>query len=171
MGSSSRSFLNPPTSQTALVSSIQSVRDLVERKLQRMEELEVAWESLNDQLTALAAERDHYAGLFQLAPDGFVVTDGNGTIRELNVAAQQLLRYPMPQLVGKALQLFVRMEDRIAFRANLNELLAGGASAPMSWTGAFNGGSRPKIDVRFSVGAIRLPDENFQLCWGLRPEK
>src|SRR5262245_44552693 len=63
-----------------------------------LEELRVAEEELqarNDELAAtqadLEAERERYRELFEQAPDGYVVTDPEGVVREANRAAAALL--------------------------------------------------------------------------------
>ena len=78
------------------------------------EELQVTEEEIrqqNDELRAarrdLEAERRRYQELFTLAPDGYVVTDGKGTIEEANAAASHLLGVPGEFLVGKPLTIFV----------------------------------------------------------------
>ncbi len=78
-----------------------------------VEELHVAEEELrqqNDELaaqrTALESERYRYIDLFEFAPDGYLVTDLFGVIREANRAAGDLLDMEQRFLVGKPLMLF-----------------------------------------------------------------
>ncbi|HZQ73563.1 MAG TPA: PAS domain-containing protein [Burkholderiales bacterium] len=132
-----------------------------------MEELHVASEQLQSLSEDLARQRNHYAELFRCSPYGYVVTDGDGLIRELNLAAQSLLRYPGTNVVGRPLQLFVTNESRTMLRTSLNRLLADSVGAVVSWSGVLNGGSRPKIAVDFTVG--RLPSDGgaLRLCWVL----
>src|SRR5262245_6603341 len=73
-----------------------------------LEELHVAEEELrqqNDELVlsrqTLEAERQRYRDLFERAPDGYVVTDKRGTIREANRVAARLLGVAQQALVGK----------------------------------------------------------------------
>jgi PAS domain S-box-containing protein len=93
------------------------------------EELNVAEEELreqNDQLLeaqrALEQERLRYCDLFETAPDGFVVTDMLGTVRQANKAALELLRAPERAVVGKPLIVFIAAEERRAFRTLLARL-------------------------------------------------
>src|SRR5437870_752051 len=86
------------------------------------EELRVAQEELRVQNEALAeaearavAERDKYRDLFEFAPNGYLVTDAEGTVRELNKAACELLQITPRYAPGKPLSLFVRKEDRAEF--------------------------------------------------------
>jgi PAS domain S-box-containing protein len=98
-----------------------------------LEELRVTSEQLREQNAELIAtravveaERRRYQELFELAPDGYLVTDALGVIREANRAAQALLRKRRDFLVGKPLSVFVASEDRLAFR-DLISRLEGGA--------------------------------------------
>lgn len=91
-----------------------------------LEELNVAEEELrqqNEELYAardlLEQERQHYRDLFELAPDGYLVTDTLGVVREANRAAAALLAVAPDRLVGKPLASFVALPDRRAFRREL----------------------------------------------------
>jgi PAS domain S-box-containing protein len=94
-----------------------------------LEELHVAEEELrqqNEELVvargALESERQRYQDLFELAPDGYLVTDAAGTIREANRAAAELLGVLHTYLVGKPLIIFVPEEARRAFRSQLTQV-------------------------------------------------
>ncbi len=97
-----------------------------------LEELEVAGEELvqqNDELAAayglLEVERQRYRELFEFAPDGYLVTDGQGLIQEANQAAINLLQFDLKFVLGKPLTIYVEENDRRAFRARLNRLNSG----------------------------------------------
>ena len=96
-----------------------------------LEELHVATEELRqqgDELAAtcqtLEAERRRYQELFEFAPDGYLVTDDKGVIREANLAAGALLGVAPQYLLGKPLAVFADQADRPAFYTHL----ASGAS-------------------------------------------
>ncbi len=91
-----------------------------------MEELQVAEEELRSQNEALAqahlqmeAERLRYQDLFEFAPDGYLVTDLLGVIREANRAAAQLLGISPRFLSGKPLASLIAESDVRAFRQHL----------------------------------------------------
>ena len=91
-----------------------------------LEELQVASEESRLQNEELAMARRHaetdrqrYLELFDFAPEGYVVTDLDGTIQEANRAASTLLSVPQRFLHGKPLTLFVGEEDLKAFRTQL----------------------------------------------------
>ncbi len=93
-----------------------------------LEELRVAEEELrqqNDELLefhlALDALRGRYQDLFELAPDGYFVSDGLGVIREANLAAARLLEMDARRLVGKPLAAFIVPSEVRAFRQYLVE--------------------------------------------------
>jgi PAS domain S-box-containing protein len=94
-----------------------------------LEELNVAEEELraqNEDLVIarakLEAERQRYLDLFEFAPDGYLVTDEVGKIREANRAAATLLNVSQKFLIGKPLVNFIPYEERRTFRSKLNQL-------------------------------------------------
>ena len=114
-----------------------------------MEEMRVAEEELrqqNDELEesrrAIEAERQRYHDLFDFAPDGYLVTDLAGVIREANRAAGELLGVAPRYLTRKPLASYVAMEDRAAFRGGLNRLLRIGAARGLDRPDAAAAGSR-----------------------------
>jgi PAS domain S-box-containing protein/putative nucleotidyltransferase with HDIG domain len=72
-----------------------------------------------------AADRS-YRDLFTLAPDAYLVTDGQTIITESNQAAATLLMMDQGSLKGKALTHFVVEADRSAFQAILIQVRGGG---------------------------------------------
>ncbi len=98
-----------------------------------LEELQVAEEELrlqNEELMTarqmVEMERQRYQDLFDFAPDGYLVTDPQGVIREANRMAAILLQVPQGFLVGKPLLLFVTPEDRRSLSTGLMALRAEG---------------------------------------------
>jgi PAS domain S-box-containing protein len=95
-----------------------------------MEEMRVAEEELYTQNHELEEsrrqveeERHRYRELFDFAPDGYLVTDLNGLIREANRAAGELLGVSPRHLSGKPLAAYISMDERAGFRFGLNRLL------------------------------------------------
>lgn len=125
------------------------VRDITERK--RMEEtllaigrrsqraketLHITQEELSAQNAALAAaralaesEQERYFDLFDSAPDGYVVTDADGTILEANRAATAMLGTVRGRLQGVALCQYVLPEQQEWFRGALSRLAKEGGGA------------------------------------------
>ncbi len=95
-----------------------------------LEELQVAEEELrqqNEELMiaqeAVAAERQRYQDLFEFAPDGYLVTDANATIGEVNRVAAELINVSQNFLVGKPLDLFFTEPERQDFYSEMTRRL------------------------------------------------
>jgi PAS domain S-box-containing protein len=80
-------------------------------------------QALNEELTqaqqAAIREQLRYRELFEFAPDGYLVTDLNGGIQEVNRAAAALLNIAPHRLARKPLAVFIARETRQAFRAHI----------------------------------------------------
>ena len=97
-----------------------------------LQELQVAAEQLRQQNEELAEsrntteqQRQHYQELFEFAPDGYLVTDKESSLLEVNQTAAQLLNVPTERLVGKPLVVFVAPEERRDFYSQLRQLQKG----------------------------------------------
>lgn len=71
----------------------------------------------------LEAQRQHYQDLFELAPDGYLVTNTEGIIQEANLTAAKLLNVSKHFLVGKPIINFVVLEERQQVRSEMLQLL------------------------------------------------
>jgi PAS domain S-box-containing protein len=74
------------------------------------------------------ADRARYEAAFEFAPDGQLLTDGQGLILRGNQAAAALLRCPKEFLAGKPLGLFVAGSHRSRFYESLARLWQGVSS-------------------------------------------
>ncbi|MFL5539693.1 MAG: PAS domain-containing protein, partial [Longimicrobiaceae bacterium] len=108
------------------------VRETLEELLVALEELEVSDEELHAQNESLAAsqlmlegERRRYADLFHFAPDPYLVTGPDGTVREANRAAAALLGVAERAFPGKPLSVFVARGEVRAFREQVNRAAHG----------------------------------------------
>ena len=97
-----------------------------------LQELQVAAEELRQQNEAgreshklVEQERQHYQELFEFAPDGYLVTDKEASILEVNQTAAQLLNASAQRLVGKPLVVFVAAEERRDFYSQLRQFQKG----------------------------------------------
>lgn len=125
-----------------------------------LEELRIAEEELCSQneallLTqqALEAERQRYQDLFEFAPDGYIVTDRYGAVREANRAAIELLGVGHRYLIGKPLVNFVPEEQRRAFRSVLNQLPT--IQRVQEWEIEMVGRKGTAFDAAVTVEAVR----------------
>lgn len=94
-----------------------------------LEQLQVAEEELRQQNEALVSahktisiEQQRYRDLFEFAPDGYVVTDLHGVVREANRIAAAMLNIEQKYLLGKPLVNFIPESHRRSFRLMLNQL-------------------------------------------------
>ena len=93
------------------------------------QELAIAEKELRRQAEALASsrralenERQRYFGLFHGAPDGYLITDMAGVVRDANDRAVELLEAHRARLVGKPLSVFVPEDQRTEFGKALARL-------------------------------------------------
>ncbi len=152
----------PPTdvSQNGFKSKIEEIQkhllkaqsgsqaDLLKEALESLqisfEELCVAEEEMrvqNEELIAvnqeLHKEHQRYLELFDFAPEGYLVTDLDGTIQEANLAVAALLNVRREFLVGKPMLVYVNEEDRKIFRFSAYQLEARGYHPGMGgWNAA-----------------------------------
>ncbi|HVS37543.1 MAG TPA: PAS domain S-box protein, partial [Gemmataceae bacterium] len=104
--------------ETALAQVQESLGELGRREERARRQLHSAEASL-----AEAREQSlRYHGLFEFAPDAYVVTDLSGIIQEANFAATQLFGSAKEFLIGKPLPFFVHADDRRGFYNRLTRL-------------------------------------------------
>lgn len=78
------------------------------------EELYLQNEEIVNKRRLAEIECQRYQNLFELAPDGYLVTDAEGKIREANLAAATLFNIPQHSLVEKQMVIFVPIEETSA---------------------------------------------------------
>ncbi|MBD2110069.1 diguanylate cyclase [Nodosilinea sp. FACHB-13] len=140
-----------------------------------LEELRTAHEELIQQNQALAdyrqqleIERQRYQDLFNLAPDGYLVTDTKGIIQAGNVAIAAMLCQPQESLVGKPMVLFLPIKHRRAFYAMLAQLSRAAQALPKkAWETKLLPREGPDIDVAITVSISREGRESH-LRWLVR---
>ena len=94
------------------------------------EELRVQNEELNASRSELDRTRARYQDLFETAPDGYLVTDPEGTIQEVNRAAIHLLGRPAAELRGNPFSSLLPAGERENYLQLLASLTAGTTAAP-----------------------------------------
>jgi two-component system, OmpR family, sensor histidine kinase VicK len=102
--------------------AIEELQSTVEQLQAVEEELRQQHDELVETRRQVATERARYTALFDLAPDGYLVTNAAGVIQEANRAAVALLAVSPEVLVGKPLLLWIAKEDRLAFHTQLSRL-------------------------------------------------
>ena len=103
----------------------------------RTEEVNTLSEALEQTREQLDAQAARYLDLFELAPDGYLVTDANGVILESNRAASGLLGSPARFLYRKPVIVFVDAEQRRLVLDCLNEALTVSANSVVGFEAGF----------------------------------
>jgi len=116
----------PPLVQQASQRRLSDAHEALQRTLEEVELAERELAQQNEELIAareaLEVERHRYRELFELAPDGYVISNAQGIVEEANQAAAALLRTSDIALRGKPLAVFVAPPGRQAFRSLLREV-------------------------------------------------
>ncbi|BDA72254.1 PAS/PAC sensor signal transduction histidine kinase [Calothrix sp. PCC 7716] len=108
---------SPLHEQDLLVQAVEELHVALEELQVADEELRAQNQSLAEAHFSLAQERERYQELFDLAPDGYVVTNTDGKIQKANNAAAEMLNIPKHFLEGKVLVNFIAESERRAFRS------------------------------------------------------
>jgi PAS domain S-box-containing protein len=135
-----------------------------------MEALDALWEELEGQSECVAREKKRYLEFFNSASDAYLVTESNGTIREANRKAAELLGAPAPELRDKPLAAFVPPEEQVNLMLRLARLRANVELGTDAWRGAICAGQGATRGVDFNVRASSRPSSGGAcFCWLLRP--
>lgn len=107
----------------------------------------------------LELERQRYQDLVELIPDGYILTDAAGVIRQVNQVMITLVNTQSQYLLGQSLVSLVMPEDVSLFQAKLNQL--------QQFKGLNGTASSDRIE--FSVRLHRRPNQGFNalLCLSL----
>jgi PAS domain S-box-containing protein len=95
------------------------------REVRAEEPLHTHADELGKSRKLLESALRHYQDLFDRAPDAYIVTDGDGLIREANVAAGRLLDTRPDRLIGSYLASFVTGPERREFRLTASRVASG----------------------------------------------
>lgn len=141
-----------PEEHNMLAQTFEELRMTLEELQVAEEELRAQNEELEGARQSVEAEHRRYLDLFELAPDGYLVTDMNGTIREANRAAALLLRADQAFLVGKPMAVFIGKEDLRAFRTGV---LVAQDTGAMEWEFRVRPREGDPLDVAVRVSILR----------------
>ncbi len=155
------------TALEELAGAAEELRQQNEELCQQNEELVNARRLAEVERQIAATERQRYLELFEFAPDGYLVTDTEGTIQEANCAAAVLLNVSQQLLIGKSLFTFVAEPEGLAFQSQLRSLPVG------DWVRSFELRLQPRhqrlVDVALTVAAGRNQQGKLvALRWLLR---
>lgn len=170
-----------PANSFSLYATAKNVTQMLRSRLQStpeasgelhaaIEEIQTLWEELQGQSDVLAGERQRYADFFEYAPDGYVVTEPHGEIREANRAARELLGLQPGTMDGKSIVSFIAESDRPAFRGKLITVRGRPESEVDEWECAVaRGGDGEMVRVSIRVRPIKVRRKNAEgLCWLIR---
>ncbi|HAZ45413.1 MAG TPA: phosphoacceptor domain-containing protein [Cyanobacteria bacterium UBA11369] len=138
----------------------QRLAEEIAKFCQRLGSLQVAGEevpaskvALNATCLGIEAERRRYQELFELAPDGYLVTDGEAGILEANCAAANLLKQNREHLLGKSLVDFIARSHRAKFRTQLSQ--SGSSENTREWEMPLAPVKGKSLRVNFTANPVR----------------
>jgi len=96
--------------------SVEETRHLLRELLAQQTRLELQNEALRQTQDELAASRERYFDLYDLAPVGYFTLTDQGLITEVNLTATRLLGLPRSGLLKQPLSAFIHPEDQERYR-------------------------------------------------------
>jgi PAS domain S-box-containing protein len=142
-----------------------------EELLCTVEDLSGTSEELVSQYQQLRYERFRYQNLFQIAPDGYLVTDASGKILEANQFVVDLLAISCDFIVGKPFIVFVAPDQRELFYNKFNHVCLhnNANSANTSWEMTLTPREGNPFLAELTVTKnIDSETNGIQLCWIIR---
>jgi PAS domain S-box-containing protein len=158
-------FTKSPTEQDLIPESLQELASTVEELCVAAEELRQQNDELVETRTLLEQERQHYQELFELAPDGYLVTDMYGIIKEVNENAARLMGRRRDFIIGKPVIVYVANGEHVAFRRLLARLQR--EQSISNWETKIQLRDGPSFPVAVTVSRIR-DHASGQVSVGLR---
>ncbi|HEY9643454.1 MAG TPA: PAS domain-containing protein [Coleofasciculaceae cyanobacterium] len=156
--------LNAPTQEGLLEKALKELYLVLEELQTSQEELYQQNQELKDSQQAIDLERQRYQALFELAPNGYLVTDLQGKICQANrYATTRLFCAPQAYLINKPLLVFIHEPDRPLFQAQLAHL-----TPDQPWEVTLNPCKGALISVEMTVTRIKdVQNRGDRLLWSL----
>jgi two-component system, cell cycle sensor histidine kinase and response regulator CckA len=153
-----------PVRQDLLGKALQDLYLVLEELQTSQEELKHQNQDLIATRQAVELERQRYQALFDLAPNGYLVTDIRGNIHQANHhASARLFCTPQEYLVDKPLLVFIHEPDRPQFQERLAHLRPG-----RDWEVTLNPPNGTLIAVAITVTRLKDPQRLGDiLLWSL----
>jgi PAS domain S-box-containing protein len=137
----------------------------------RTEEVSTLSEALEQTQEQLDAQATRYLELFELAPDGYLVTDANGVILESNRAASGLLGSPARFLYRKPVIVFVDAMERRLVLNHLHDAQTASVNGVVSFEAAFAPPNGRPFPASVHLTASRsYGSEAMHVRWLIRDE-
>ncbi|MEO7557765.1 MAG: EAL domain-containing protein [Gammaproteobacteria bacterium] len=164
-----RAAVLPPEEQNlALFEAIEELGTSLEELQVAQEELRQQNEHLSEAQRLIETERQRYSELFECAPDGYLITDLDGVIREANQAAVQMLNVKPLYIDAKPLITFISRNDRKAFRTQLSRLRFL-ERTPEEWVMVLHPRRAKPFPAALMVATVRDPlNQPIALRWTVR---
>ena len=107
-----------------------------------------------------------YRAVFEAAPNGIVIVDEQGTIRDLNPSAERLFGYAREELLGVAVEELVPESSRESHRAELEGYLHAPRARPMGIGLELKGRRKDgvEIPVEISLSPMRTERGRFVIA-------
>jgi diguanylate cyclase (GGDEF)-like protein/PAS domain S-box-containing protein len=157
-----------PIHPELLAVALENLNLVLEELRTAHEELMLQNQALADYRQQLEIERQRYQDLFNLAPDGYLVSDARGMIQAGNVAIAALLHLPQELLVGKPMVLFLPVKHRRAFYAVLAQISRSPQTlSPKTWETQLVPRQGAAVDVAITVSVSQERGEG-RLRWLVR---
>lgn len=161
-----------PVQPDLMTAALKDLNFVLEELQTAQEELVEKNQTLINYHQQLETERQRYQELFNLAPDGYLVSDTRGVIQEANVAIADMLKVSQENLIGKPLVLFFPEKDHLAFYSTLTNLHRINATNPLpvqTWDTQLCSRQVPTIDVAITLSCGRQGDGTVtSLRWLIR---
>jgi PAS domain-containing protein len=133
-----------------------------------LDEIELLWDEVQGRSENLAGSGASLAAFLELAPDAYLVTEGDGTIRLANRMAVELMETSTRELYAKPLEAYVREQDRCALAQELESLSGEEDNTWHIWWSTLHFKDGSDLDVEFRVRGFHPPDGPPLFCWLLR---
>ncbi|MEI6380546.1 MAG: PAS domain-containing protein [Cyanobacteriota bacterium ELA615] len=88
-----------------------------------LEELQVQQEELLANQSQLESSYRFYQEFFDCAPNGYLITNEEGVIEQVNQSVANILKIRQDFIIGKPLSIFIAPSDRNLFFSQLNKFL------------------------------------------------
>jgi PAS domain S-box-containing protein len=118
---------------------------------------------LSDTRHQVDLERQRYRTLFELAPDGYLVTDETGKIYHANRAAERLFDLPQAGLVGKPLMVLIEQSDWSEFQRQLAQ-----PDPATAWEITLQPQQQEPVTVAIATNVLQDSRRGATILWSLR---
>ena len=129
-------------------------------------DLKALWLDLSAHIEVVASERQQYLEIFEQASDAYLVTERDGTIRDVNGPAVDVLQRRRRHLRGTPIAALVALDQRREFRRRLQALTARPADAERTWRTIFEAPGL-RTEVILTARLIERSQDVGGICWRL----